>query len=162
MKGKTGAVIGVTRLESGAIKIDVKDAGEVAFDPAKASAANREYAAFHGWKQRLVDAAALSRDTTNGAVASPADKLAAIKELVDHYESGSADWSRAGTGDGGKSLTLEAIARVQGCTYDEAEANVAAYAKKKFADDTKKALAFLRQGAKVMAAIDAIRKERAK
>ena len=160
MKVKTGSVIAVTREENGTILIRVKGQPDLRFDEQKASEANREYARFNGWKQRFVDVAALSRDTANGASASPAEKYSAIRELVDFYHEGGAEWSRTGTGEGQKSITLEAIARVKGYTYEEAEKLAEAVAKKSFEGDTKKALAFLRTGARVMEAMDAIRKER--
>lgn len=154
------SVISVSRQENGNILIQVKDQPDLIFDEQRASEANREYARFNGWKQRFVDAAALSRDTTNGASASPREKYEAIKELVDFYHEGGAEWARTGDGIGQKSITLEAIARVKGITCEQAEAEVAAFAGKKYAGDTKKALAFLRQGKRVMEAMDAIRKER--
>lgn len=157
---KAGSVVAVSAMDDGRIKFDLKGAGEIVFDPAKASAANRKHAEFHGWKQRLSDAAALSRDTTNGQAASVADKFAAIKDLAEWYMEGGEEWARTGGGEGGKSITLEAIAKVKAIPYEQAEAEVTAFAAKKYAGDTKKALAFLRQGQRVMEAMDAIRKER--
>lgn len=160
MKVKAGSVIAVSLQQAGTILIQVKDQPDIIFDEAKASQANRDYARFNGWKQRFVDAAALSRDTTNGASASPKEKWEAMKELVDFYHEGGDVWARTGTGEGQKSITVEAIARVKGLTFEAAEAEVVAFAAKKYEGDTKKALAFLRTGERVMAAMDAIRKER--
>lgn len=56
-------------------------------------AANLDYAAFHGFKQRISDAAAIERNSETGLPASPGDKLAAMTALVEHYESGSPDWA---------------------------------------------------------------------
>lgn len=137
-------------------------AGEepVVFNPAKAHPSNRARAEQRGWKERAVDAAALSRDTMNGASATPSEKRAAILALMSWYMEGGEEWSRHGGGVGGLSLTLEAVAKVRGVTYEAAEASVEAYAKEKFEGDMKKALAFLRQGERVMAAMDEIRKGR--
>ena len=158
---KANATIVVTQDEEGNIVFSVRDAGAVTFDYAKAHEDCRAYAEFHGWKQRISDAAALPCDTVTGQPANPADKLTAMRALVAYYESGAADWSRAGTGEGGgRSLTIEAIAKVKGYDYDGAEKMVAAFAAKSYAGDMKKALAFLRTGERVMAAMDEIRKAR--
>ena len=75
------------------------------------------YAALHGLKQRIVDAAAISRDDL-GRPASPADKWAAMEKLVAHYNSGAKEWGLRATGDGRTGgdggLTLRAVAAVQG------------------------------------------------
>lgn len=160
MKVKAGSVIAVNRMEGGLIKIEVKDQPDIIFDEKKASEANREYARFNGWKQRFVDSAALSKDTSNGAPASPREKWEAMKELVDFYHEGGEIWARTGTGEGQKSITVEAIAKVKGLTFEQAEAEVTAFAAKRYEGDTKKALAFLRTGERVMAAMDEIRKAR--
>ncbi len=158
-KRKSNSVITVAVVD-GKLLFDVLGAGQVTFDPAKASAACKAHAELHGWKQRLSDAAALSRDDETGKPASPADKLAAVKELAEYYESGAEEWSRVGAGGGGKSITIEAIAALKGVEYDQAEAIVADFAAKKYEGDTKKALAFLRQGERVAAKIEEIRKSR--
>ena len=159
-KRKSNSVVTVARLDDGTLAFDVIGAGRVTFDPTKADAAMRARAELHGWEQRLRDAAAISRDDATGASASPADKMAAIKALVDHYESGATEWSMRGAGGGGLSLTVEAIAKVKGIEYDQAEAIVADFAAKKYAGDTKKALAFLRQGERVAKAMEEIRAAR--
>lgn len=155
---KRNSVVTVQLVE-GRLVFNVLGAGSVAFDPSKAHEANQRQAAMHGWKQRLSDAAALSRDDNN-IPASPVDKLEAIRALAAHYESGAAEWSRAGSGGGGSSLTIEAIARVKSTDYATAEGFVADYAKAKHGGDTKAALAFLRDGKRVQEAMAAIRAER--
>ena len=115
---------------------------------------------------RIVDAAAVGMTDDEGNII-PEDERIEMKyermaALVAHYMTGTSEWSRRGEGTGGgKSVTIEAIARIRGIDYDTAKAQVADYAKKKFGDDTKKCLAFLRQGERVAAAIAAIRAERA-
>ena len=49
-------------------------------------------AAINGFRQRLMDAAALKRDTATGKSATAQEKDAAIRKLYDHYISGSAEW----------------------------------------------------------------------
>jgi hypothetical protein len=160
-KLKVNSVITHERLESGAIRFNVRGAGFVDFNLQKVHAANRDYAALHGFIQRISDGAAMSRDSTNGAPASPADKLAAMERLVEHYESGSDQWRLTATGEGGgRSITVEAIAQVQSVDYDTAYARVEAFAAKRFEGDTKKALAFFRDSEKVRTAMDAIKASR--
>lgn len=49
-------------------------------------------AAINGFRQRLMDAAALKRDTATGKSATAQEKDAAIRKLYDHYLSGTAEW----------------------------------------------------------------------
>lgn len=164
---KKDAVVTVGRTEAGNITVDVRGVGILTLDLSKVHASNKEYAAFHGFKQRLVDAAALSADTATGKPATPQEKYDAIRLVVEHLNSGAEAWNRSGGEGAGRSITVEAIMRVKGYkTYEEAEKMVEDFAAKPvagggFDGDTKKALAFLRTGARVMEAMDAIRKERA-
>ncbi len=70
-----------------------------------------ERAMLHGLIQRVSDAAAISRDTKTGKSATPADKLAAMSEIVEHYNAGSSEWRIArAAGDGiGRSYLLMAL-----------------------------------------------------
>lgn len=159
-KRKGNSVVTVTYTDDGKMQIDVLGAGSILFDKAKASRECRAHAEDHGWEQRLRDAAAISRDDETGKPATPADKFARVQALADYYMTGATEWARVGHGGGGRSITIEAIARVKGMEYEAVEAEVAEFAKKKYAGDTKKALAFLREGKRVMEAIAAIRAER--
>lgn len=58
----------------------------IIFHAAKASENCSQYAALHGFNQRIGDAAAKDAGT------STKDKFAAMQALVDHYESGAVDW----------------------------------------------------------------------
>lgn len=114
---------------------------------------------------RIVDAAAIPATDKDGNII-PADERQRMKyermaALVEHYETGTDQWSRVSEGGGGKSLTVEAIARVKGWTYEQAEAEVEKLADKHHGGDTKKCLAFLRGGKAVSEAMRAIREERA-
>lgn len=147
------------------ITFTVLDTGEVGLDLRKVSAANLAYAVVHGFGQRIPDAAAITTTDKDGTVI-PKDERTRIKyekmnEVCVHYESGSVEWAMKARGDGAgaRSITLEAIARVKGCTYDEAKAKVEAHAEV-HKIDSKKALAELRKSAKVQEAIAAIRAER--
>lgn len=160
MKPKSNSVVTVQQ-DGDLIHWDVLGAGRVTLDTRKISAANMQYAAFHGLKQRGSDGAAISRDPETGKPATPADKQAAIQEIVTHLESGTDEWRMVGVGGGGKSITIEAVARVKGVTYDEAEKYVDDYATRNYEGDRKECLAFLREGKRVMEAMAAIRAERA-
>lgn len=159
-KRKGNSVVTVAYTDDGKMQIHVLGYKTLTFDKTKASEANRLHAEDHGWEQRLRDAAAVGRDEETGQPATPAYKGARVERLIEHYESGAEEWTLVG-GGGGRSLTIEAIARVKGMTYEEAEAEVAKFAAKpEYAGDTKAALAFLRKGKRVMDAMAEIRKER--
>lgn len=142
--------------------------GDVELDLNKVHEANMRRAAIHGWNQRIPDAAAIGTTDKDGVVIPKAErtriKFERMNELCRHYESGTEEWSRKGDGSatgGGRSITLEAIARVKGWDYQKAADMVEVHAKMHFGGDTKKALAFFRTGEKVKAAMQAIRDERA-
>lgn len=114
---------------------------------------------------RIVDAAAVPAADKDGNIIPAEERLTLKHErmaaLVAHYMTGTDQWSRVSEGGGGKSITVEAIARVKGWTYEQAEAEVEKMADKNHGGDTKKALAFLRGGKAVSEAMAAIRAERA-
>ncbi len=66
---------------------EVKGAGKVTFDTRLAHEKNWLRAELFGWKQRISDGAALRKDAT------PAEKLAEMTRLVQHYESGNESWT---------------------------------------------------------------------
>lgn len=84
----------------GEIVFEVKGAGKLTMHMGRLSEAVKARAAIHGMVQRVSDAAAIARDTETGAAATPAEKYAAMKALVEHYESGTSEWARKGTGEG--------------------------------------------------------------
>lgn len=78
------------------------------------SADIRAYAAVHGLKQKLVDAAAISRNPDTGRSASVEDKAAAVREVAQRLLAGEWNKRRAdgeGTGTGG--LLFRALMRLQ-------------------------------------------------
>lgn len=110
-------------------------------------------AVMHGLKQKLVDAAAISRNTDTGRAASIDDKYAAVKEVYDRLLAGEWNKRREGAGTGAGGLLFRALCRM--------------YAGKKSADDIKAFLeaktdaekAALRKNARVAAIIEEIRAE---
>lgn len=72
--------------------------------PSMVSESIREQATLHGLKQKLVDAAAISRNPDTGRSATIEDKYAAVKEVYDRLLAGSWNKGRAdgqATGSGG-------------------------------------------------------------
>lgn len=112
-KAKSNSVI--THAVAGdVITFTVRDAGEVRLDVSAVSEANRQRAMFHGFIQRISDAAAISRNPETGQPATPQEKLAAMQGLVEHYASGAGEWSRRSAGgiapEGG--LLFRALAKL--------------------------------------------------
>lgn len=69
-------------------------------------------AVMHGLKQKLVDAAAISRNTDTGQSATVADKFEAVKEVYDRLLAG--EWNkRRGDSEGSGSLLLRALIQMK-------------------------------------------------
>lgn len=155
----------VVNVDAGTVTFEVKGHNPIVLDMARLHPDIVKRAALAGMAQvRIVDAAAVGMTDDEGNILPESERIQLkyerMERLVEHYHTGTADWNvTGGGGGGGKSITLEAVARVKGTTYDEAKASVAAYAEKK-GIDVKAALAHLRKGAAVSAAILAIREER--
>lgn len=62
-------------------------------DMEKVSEACKTYAGYHGFGQRIGDAAALERSTRGGKSATAQEKWNAMSALVEHYNSGAEAWS---------------------------------------------------------------------
>jgi hypothetical protein len=157
----------VVDVEAGTVTFRTRGHPDIVLHAAKLHPDVMRRAALVGMAQvRIVDAAAVGMTDDDGNIIPEAGRIALKHErmaaLVEHYETGTAEWSRVGQGGGGRSITVEAIARVRGITYDAAKAETDGFAAKKFNGDTKKALAFLRDGKRVQDAIAAIRAERTK
>ena len=92
--------------------VDTPVLDELKFDPQLCDESVRKFAEWHGWEQRLRDAAAKPRDEKTGKSASPAEKFAAIRKLAEHYLSGAKEWNlrtgpSAGAGRAGESLASD-------------------------------------------------------
>ena len=84
-------------------------------------------AMLHGLKQKLVDAAAISRDTTTGRAATIVTKYDAVKEIFDRITGAGGEapsWNkpRAGGAGGQGGLLARAIARYKGVEVSAAKA----------------------------------------
>jgi len=88
---------------------------------------------------RINDAAAIGRTDKEGRIIPDADRTAmkyeAMKRLVEHYMTGTAEWAQRvakGKGDAGQtSLTLRALAMVQGVDVETMRERVEANAEKR-------------------------------
>lgn len=114
-------LLAIKVIGAGELSVDVRKlAGEAAYD--QLTDLGRQGLG-HGVNQRLMDRAAISRDQTTGASATPAEKFAAIKALADHYANGGA-WKM--TGDGLKPINrpalYQAVASVRGVDATKVEA----------------------------------------
>jgi hypothetical protein len=81
-----------------------------------------EKLAGHGWKQKVVDAAAKSRDPETGRSATDAEKIAAMKAVHERIMAGI--WAAAGGGGGlgsEKMLLVRALAEFSGKGLEEAK-----------------------------------------
>lgn len=111
----------------------------------------QRYAMLHGLKQKLVDAAAITRNPDTGRSATIEDKFEAVKEVYDRLLAG--QWNKArgdGTGSGG--LLFKALCRVYPTKTPDAIREF--LAKKSDAEKTA-----LRGNPKIAEAIAAIRAE---
>ena len=81
-------------------------------------------ALLHGLKQKLVDAAAIARDTTTGRAATIQTKFGAVKEIFDRITGENPSWNkpRAGGTGGQGGLLARAIARYKSVTIEQAKA----------------------------------------
>lgn len=84
---------------------------------------NATYAMLHGFAARIGDNAAIQKSAENNYTVTEAMRREAVAELVDHYASGSADWSpKARAKKETFNPHIQAIANKRGCTYAEAQA----------------------------------------
>lgn len=116
-------------------------------------------AMLHGLKQKLVDAAAISRDTTTGRAATIATKFDAVKEIFDRITGAGGEapsWNkpRAGGAGGQGGLLARAIAR-----YKNVEVAAAKAYLDRLTDAQKQAL---RVDPRIAAIINELRLESAK
>ena len=115
----------------------------------------QQYAMMHGLKQKLVDAAAISRNPETGRAASVEDKYQAVKTVYDRLLAGQCNATREGGGNAG-GLLLQALCRMYAGrkTVDELKAFLA--------DKTDAEKTALRKNPRVAQIIEEIRAERGK
>lgn len=115
----------------------------------------QQYAMMHGLKQKLVDAAALSRNPETGRAATIEDKFQAVKAVYDRLLAGQWNATREGGGGGSGGLLFQALCRLY--TIKPPEQIAAFLAGKTDAEKTA-----LRKNPKIAAIIEEIRAEQGK
>ena len=113
-------------------------------------------AMLHGLKQKLVDAAAISRDTATGRAATIQTKFDAVREIFDRITGENPSWNkpRAGGAGGQGGLLARAIARYKNVALEQAKAYL-----DRLTDAQKQAL---RVDPRIAAVINELRLETAK
>lgn len=136
------------------LTLTFSDGRELEIDAAKLSEGIRTEGLLHGLKQKLVDAAAIARNTDTGGSATLDDKFDAVKVVFDRITDPNGTWNKGpGESTGGTAaLLVQAIMRLRGKAKGEVEDYL-----KTLSKDQKAAL---RQNPKVIDAIAAIQREK--
>lgn len=119
------------------ITFKVLGAGETQLRLSALSAPVKARALVHGLVQRVSDRAAMSRNPETGQPATAQDKLDRMTTLVEHYMSGSTEWTPGRVEGAGrrKAKALDpvvvAVAEIQGMGYEEVMESIAAKAEKR-------------------------------
>jgi hypothetical protein len=103
-KRREGSIITVTNDESAGVQMFNVQGCDTLYlyhtaqpdGPVGLSDSVKSHAAFHGMEQRVRDAGALGWNEEAKRYATPQEKHAAMKVLVDHYNSGTVDWNVKG------------------------------------------------------------------
>lgn len=93
-------------IEGTMLTIKCADGNMLTLAPSSFTDAIRTHAMMHGFKQKLMDAGAISRDPVTGRSATPTDKFNAIEEVFNRLLSG--EWNKTregGSPTGGLLLT---------------------------------------------------------
>ena len=93
---------------------------------------NREYAAYHGLKQKLVDAAAIKCNPDTGLPATAQEKYEAVREIYDRLVSGgswNAERKGVATGSNTDNLLIRALAQLSNKPIEAIRAYVATKSK---------------------------------
>jgi hypothetical protein len=139
--------------DAGVLTWTFADGKTVAFDT-KAVAKNvRAEATVHGFRQKIADAAAMSRDTETGLPATVEQKRAAMESVIQNLNAGLWNAPAGGGNEGG--LLLAALIRIK---PEMSEENL----KKWLAGKSDKEKAALRIAPSIKPEIDKIRAERGK
>ena len=142
---------------AGTLQLVFSNDNVLTIDIAQLNASIVNHAILHGLKQKLVDAAAISRNPVTGGTADIEDKYNAVKEVFDRITGENPQWNKnRETGSGGGvsgGLLLRALIRL----YPTKSADDL----KKYVDSkTKQEQAALRGNPKIAAMIDTIRAEK--
>lgn len=147
---------------NGKLLFTFRDLATMTFNPALVAQANRSHAELHGWEQRLRDSMAIEKDNYPDKKVPLADRKAALRRLLDHYQSGATEWNMpqaARNTAPDAAMVALAISRVYGKTLDEAAAMIVALAQKRSIEH-EAAVAAWAAGDKIAKEIVVIRSER--
>lgn len=113
--------------EDGALILEFRHGETLRLHPESLTPEIQRMALLHGLKQKLVDAAAISRDTTTGRAATIVTKYEAVREIFDRITGAGGEapsWNkpRAGGAGGQGGLLARAIARYKGVEVAAAKA----------------------------------------
>ena len=119
--------IEATVADDGALILEFQHGETLRVHPETLTPEIQRAAMLHGLKQKLVDAAAISRDTTTGRAATIVTKFDAVKEIFDRITGAGGEapsWNkpRAGGAGGQGGLLARAIARYKGVEVAAAKA----------------------------------------
>ena len=119
--------IEATVADDGALILEFRHGETLRLHPESLAPEIQRAALLHGLKQKLVDAAAISRDTATGRAATIVTKFDAVKEIFDRITGASGEapsWNRprAGGAGGQGGLLARAIARYKGVEVAAAKA----------------------------------------
>lgn len=151
--------IEATVTDDGTLILEFRHGETLRIHPESLAPEIQRAALLHGLKQKLVDAAAISRDTTTGRAATIATKFDAVKEIFDRITGAGGEapsWNkpRAGGAGGQGGLLARAIARYKGVEVAAAKAYL-----DRLTDAQKQAL---RVDPRIAAIINELRMESAK
>ena len=113
--------------DDGALVLEFRHGETLKLHPEALNPEIQRAALLHGLKQKLVDAAAISRDTATGRAATIVTKFDAVKEIFDRITGAGGEtpsWNklRAGGAGGQGGLLARAIARYKGVEVSAAKA----------------------------------------
>lgn len=77
----------------GTITVKVANAGQVSFNPAKASLLNQKRAAFIGWKENLENTMAVELANVPAGSSAAEEKLRRVRARIEFLEMGTDDWT---------------------------------------------------------------------
>lgn len=137
------------------LTLTFSNGGELTVNAATLPSEIRHAAMMHGLKQKLVDAAAIARNTDTGRSATVQDKFDAVSEIVDRFTGPTPTWNKVVGGEnaGQANLLVRALMRL----HDKPRGFVVTWLESKSKEDK----AALRKNHKVVAAIAAIQLESA-
>ena len=125
-KQERKSIIGAERGD-GFITFNVLGAGQMQLMVGNLAEEIIREAVYHGLEQKVRDAGAMSRDTTTGRSATPAEKLEAMQRVVDNLHNGLWNAKREATRALNRACLFAAVASVRGVAPEKVEAKFRGY-----------------------------------